>query len=398
MEDHSGLVLVLLLFGLGTCFAWMLPVQVKPRERSTKITADLNNLLQMAPFSIWIEDAEKVQWANAFCRESFSDPNSAFQGIREFKVVDKALNRSGDVLYNPKETRPNAHASFSIKQQKIGKKTLFYVQDATLLVQTENELKRFVQTLTSTFAHMPIGLAVFDKDRDLTLFNPALSHLLGLAPDWLARRPNMRSFLDRLRNDGAIPEPKDFTKLRHEFSDLESGAFTGKYEVDWALSSGAIYRVTGRPHPQGGAALLFEDVTRAAEVESQHRAELRQLYSALECLTDAVAIFDQAGELAYANDAFDDLWACSLSKTVAPITVIDATRIFQKLCEPTPVWGEFRNFVHDLNERSQWQAQAVLLTGRILNMTFSPIADGRVFCEFRLSESQKKQTRLVQSA
>ena len=396
MYDLTATIFLFLLFGLGTCFAYILS-----HLSSDSVQSDQENFCSLAvnaPFSIWVEQNNQVVWSNCFCDNDLSHEDRPFAGIREF---EKAKHLSGTQridIYDLKTKRPKAATSYSIQRKKMGNRTVYYAQDATQLAETESELKRFVQTLSSTFAHLPIGLAVFDKKRDLTLFNPALSHLLGLAPEWLAKRPSMRSFLDRLRNQGAIPEPKDFTTLRHEFAELESGAFTGKYEVDWALPSGSIYRVTGRPHPQGGAALLFEDVSHAAALEAEYRAELRQLYSALEALTDGIAIFDQAGELAYANDAFDKLWKCTLSSAVAAVTVNDVSRLFQKHCEPTPIWGEFRNFVHDLTERSLWHAQVVLKTGQTVQMTFSPIADGRVFCEFRVQSSDSNTAVIAQYA
>ncbi len=384
MPDMSMSILLVFLFGLGTCLAWALPVRGNISGTSFNSVYAIS---QDAPFSIWIEKDNAVIWQNRFCARHFADGSTPFAGRSEFKTTNSGKSENGATVFDLKKERPNTASSYSIHTHQRGASTVYYAHDATALIETENELKRFVQTLAATFAHLPIGLAVFDKKRDLTLFNPALSDLLGLAPDWLARQPSMRAFLDRLRNEGAIPEPKDFTAVRHEFAELESGAFTGTYEVDWALPSGHIYRVTGRPHSQGGAALLFEDISKAAALESSYRAELGQLYSALESLTDAVAIFDQAGELAYANDVFDDLWECSLSSSVTPTTVNDVTRYFQKHSLPTPVWGEFRNFVHDLSERSQWQAVVHLKSGATLEMTVSPIADGRVFCQFHETTS-----------
>jgi PAS domain-containing protein len=392
MADTYDLILLVFLFGLGTCLAWLIPVSKSRRSKSLR---SFCTIAQSAPFSIWIEQNEMIVWQNDFCARYLSDPKKPFLGRAAFEASDTSPPESDTVVYDLKDAPSQVANSYTLQQQQIGSQMVYYAQDATALVETDSALKRFVQTLASTFAHLPIGLAVFDKKRDLTLFNPALSTLLGLAPDWLARQPSMQSFLDRLRNDGAMPEPKDFTTVRHEFAELESGAFTGKYEVDWALPDGHIYRVTGRPHPQGGAALLFEDISRAAALEAKYRSELKQLYAALECLSGAVAIFDQAGELAYANDSFDALWQCSLSSTISPTTVSDVSRVFQKQSEPTPVWGEFRNFVNDLSERSQWQANVTQKNGRELTMIVSPIVDGRVFCEFQDITEYPTQTKLV---
>lgn len=392
MAETSVLILLVFLFGLGTCLAWIVPVT--GRQKGANFSS-ICVIAQDAPFSIWIEQNDRVVWQNDFCAKHLDDLKEPFAGRAGFKKSDALKPESDTEVFTLITPRTGVSNHYTLQSQTVGSKVVVYAQDATALVESDGALKRFVQTLAATFAHLPIGLAVFDKKRDLTLFNPALSNLLGLAPDWLARQPSMRTFLDRLRNDGAIPEPKDFTTVRSEFAELESGAFTGKYEVDWALPSGQIYRVTGRPHPQGGAALLFEDVSRAAALEAKYRAELKQLYAAFECLSSAVAIFDQAGELSYANDVFDDLWDCSLSSTISPTTVADVSRVFQKQSKPTPVWGEFRNFVNDLSERSQWQANVTLKTGRALQMTVSPIADGYVLCEFQTLSDRETLEQLA---
>lgn len=398
---ETGMALVGILFGLGVCLALIVPApSVRPGRKGALVPSGptLGKIAYAAPFGIWIENCGQVAWVNEYCQKMFTDLQGRFNGIDAFEKLTSKTHSDAEEIYRLKTAQMDGPETFSIQSQKDGTGTIFYAHDATVLTETENELKRFIQTLTATFAHLPIGIAVFDRERDLTLFNPALSSLLGLAPDWLARRPSMRAFLDRLRNNGSIPEPRDFTTLRQEFAALESGAFTGKYEVDWALPSGAIYRVTGRPHPRGGAALLFEDISRSAAMETEYRAEIRQLYAALESLSDAVAIFNQAGELTYANDAFDELWSCTLSTAVAPPTVMDVSRLFQKNCLPTPVWGEFRNFIHDLSERSQWQAEILHISGTKLTMTVSPIADGRVFCEFKRTATLTDPAKLADSA
>ena len=66
----------------------------------------------------------------------------------------------------------------------------------------------FVQTLTKTFAQLSVGLAIFDADRRPVLFNPALGDLSLLPADFLIARPTLFSFLDRLRDNRMIPEPK----------------------------------------------------------------------------------------------------------------------------------------------------------------------------------------------
>ncbi|MEO0960141.1 MAG: PAS domain-containing protein [Pseudomonadota bacterium] len=64
--------------------------------------------------------------------------------------------------------------------------------DATVAAQAERTLSRFVQTMTETFAHLTAGLAIFDRNQKLVLFNPAFAQMLQLDPadsaGWRARR------------------------------------------------------------------------------------------------------------------------------------------------------------------------------------------------------------------
>jgi hypothetical protein len=55
-----------------------------------------------------------------------------------------------------------------------GAEVLFSARAIDKLVTAETSLRDFVQTLSKTFATLPVGLAVFDRSRELVLFNPAL--------------------------------------------------------------------------------------------------------------------------------------------------------------------------------------------------------------------------------
>ena len=99
---------------------------------------------------------------------------------------------------------------------------------------------------------------------------------------WLAGRPCLRDFLERLRETRQMPEQKDFASWRRKLSELEEGARDGTYEENWQLPSGKIFRVTGRPHPQGALAFLFEDISTAIMLERKYRSELELCQATLD--------------------------------------------------------------------------------------------------------------------
>jgi PAS domain-containing protein len=360
-----------------------LPEQARLAGSESLSCSDLINLLDCAPVLAWAEESSGVVWSNSrFARYcgSFLDYTS---GIAAFDIPDPEALITKPARIKLMSGTGREHWFDVSCMERAGRRHYFAV-DVDPLVRVEAELARFVQTLTETFAHLPIGLAIFDKSRDLTLFNPALSELLALPPEWLARRPGLGTFLDRLHNDGKLPEPKDFNHWRSKIVELEKTSFTPGYQEDWHLPDGRVYRVTGRPHPQGAVALLFEDISSAILVEREYRAEIEHFQATFDTLHSAIAIFDSTGLLSFANSAFDLLWGKEISTLVTPMNTTEISRFWQKKCDPSPIWGDFRDFAGTTEERSQWTAVARLKTGQVLDISFSPLAGGKLLCEFTL--------------
>ena len=80
----------------------------------------------------------------------------------------------------------------------------------------ERQARVFVQTLSKTFAQLSTGLAIFDRSRKLVMFNPALMDLTKLSAAFLSGQPDLNAFLDRLRDSGVLPEPKNYASWREE--------------------------------------------------------------------------------------------------------------------------------------------------------------------------------------
>ncbi|GKY86485.1 PAS-domain containing protein [Sinisalibacter aestuarii] len=250
------------------------------------------------------------------------------------------------------------------------------------LVKAESALKEFVSTLTKTFAALPIGLAIFDRSRELALFNPALMDLTGLPADFLISKPGLATFLDKLREARMMPEPKDYKSWRQQMSDLVAAAERGAYEETWALPTGQTYRVTGRPHPDGAVALLFEDISAEISVSRRFRAELETGQSTLDALPQAIAVFTSGGVLSLSNAAYARLWGRDPSTSLQDITFTDALRGWQSACAPSPVWDELHRFIMLTGHRRAWNARISLSDGRTLECQVSPLAHGSTLVAF----------------
>lgn len=253
-------------------------------------------------------------------------------------------------------------------------------------VRAENRRREFTQTLTKTFAELATGLAIFDRSRHLVLYNPALMDLTNLPTDFLSGRPTLVRFLDRLRENRVMPEPRDYRSWRASIAEIEAAASNGTYSETWSLPDGQTYRVTGRPHPDGAVALLLEDISAEISLTRRFRAELEQFQLVIDTFDDAVALFSGNGHLTMANRAYSELWQTADSETLAGSDIADATQIWSAFAVPTPVWGDFRDFVRRNHDREEWTATVQLLDGRSLLCRFVPQRGAASLAIFRVAQ------------
>jgi PAS domain-containing protein len=361
--------------------------------RTTAELRFLRDVLDRAPVLAWSEAPDRqISWANAAYRDRFDAPAD---GLPDHRIADAfghvleevpLTSRGGESRRRvavPGRADSDPHWYEISETMGTGGELIGYAQPADDLVAAEASLRRFVETLTETFAHLPIGLAVFDKNRRLGLFNPALTDLVKIDAVWLAGRPSLRDFLERLRETRQMPEQKDFAAWRRKLSELEEGARSGTYEEHWQLPSGKIFRVTGRPHPQGALAFLFEDVSTAIMLERKYRSELELSQATLDRISEAVAVFDASGMLVFVNSAFETLWGLDPMARLGGPGVTELTAIWSERCAPSAVWAQLAEYATAAENRTSWTAAVETREGRALQMLVAPLPDASALVVFR---------------
>jgi PAS domain-containing protein len=249
-------------------------------------------------------------------------------------------------------------------------------------VRAESTMRDVVQTLAKTFAHLPIGLAIFDRNRRLALFNPALTDLSGLPAGFLGDRPTLAAFLDELRNRQVMAEPKDYKGWRQMITHLEAEASRGTFAETWSLPDGRTFRVTGRPHPEGAIAFLFEDITDEIALTRRFRKDLQLGQAILDEMPIALAVFSRSGTMTLANAAFVRLWDVDPATTLGEVSVVDCVRRWIEAGQPSPAWGEVRDFVTSIGDRSAWTADVVRADGIRFEMRCTPLPAGDTLVAF----------------
>ncbi|WP_299728458.1 PAS-domain containing protein [uncultured Tateyamaria sp.] len=352
------------------------------------IEAELGTLRLAAaasPYPIWLVGAdETIQWHNT----AYATLSEAAQPEQD--SVNKPLFELDQDLLDEKQTIrvPVKIAStgttewYNVTATRVTGNIIYHAIDINAVIEAEVAQRNFVQTLAKTFAHLSIGLAIFDRNGQLALFNPAMVDLTSLPVEFLSGRPDLLAFFDRLRDNRVMPEPKNYSSWRQEISDMIAAATHASYQETWTLNTGHTYRVSGRPHPDGAVAFLIEDITAEISLTRNFRAELELGQSLMDTFEDALAVFSSAGVLTFCNIAFREMWKMDPDCSFADVTIVDSIKEWQSQTAPNPAWGDMREFVMKLSERAPWEADIIHHTEGPFTVRLSPIASGATVVRF----------------
>ncbi len=350
----------------------------------------LQSMLSRAPFLAWREkDDGDIVWANTAYLLRAGDllPPGKELSWPLPRLFDRTATQQGASGQRQKLRFPDGSVSwFDLVSMPDGDGRRVYALHADSAVQAEATLRDFMQTLTKTFAHLPIGLAIFDSRRQLQLFNPAMLDLTGLPPDFLSLRPSLLSVLDALRDHNMVPEPKDYRDWRRQITDLERAAASGVYEETWNLPGGQTYKVIGRPHPNGALALMIEDISTEITRTRRYRADLELGQSVIDSMDEAMAVFSETGILVMTNAAYAKLWGHDPGENLTSDGITSLSRHWRSKTAPNGVWAEAEEFVCTIGDREIWSDEVRMLDGRLISCRFTPLSAGATLVGFRIQQ------------
>ncbi|MBI1417239.1 MAG: PAS domain-containing protein [Limimaricola sp.] len=353
----------------------------------------LRGLSTDSPQLIWKQDpAGIVTWANQAyldladsCDVRSSDsspawpPKTLFKGL-PIPVEDRGRQVMRASLHLPDEREPLVYDITSLRR---GMHSVHFGIDVTAIARAEITQRGYVQTMAQTFAQLSVGLAIFDRGQRLMTFNPALVELTGLPASFLSSRPSIQMVLDRLREARMLPEPKDYATWREAVSALEAEAQQGSYCETWNLPNGQTFSVTGRPHPDGALAFLFEDITAEVSLTRRFRAEIEIERSALDFMTEAVAVFSPLGTLILRNAAYGQLWYLDEDESLDETDLQGQARLWQDRCAPSPLWSGLQDVLGAMRPQEGHDGTLCLTDGRQVEYRFAGLTGGGTVVAFR---------------
>ncbi len=356
----------------------------------TEEVEDLRDVLAQTPVLIWREDAQgDVVWANsAYLLKAMSSLTGGRELGWPLPRLFEQLATQGSVRGQRAvlSDADQGQSWFDLIGVESDGARLMFALPADAAVNAESALRDFMQTLSKTFAQLPIGLAIFDRQRQLQLFNPALLDLTGLPPDFLSMRPSLLSVLDALRDRNMIPEPKDYRSWRRQLVEMEKAAASGLYEETWNLPDGQTFKVIGRPHPNGALALMIEDITNEVTRNRRYRLDLELGQAVIDEMEEAVAVFSSSGQFVMSNLAYARLWAHEPEGGLKPETIKTVAAHWRAQSAPATIWSEAEEFISTVGNRVTWRGEARLVDGRLVSCRFVPLAGGATLAAFRTAD------------
>ncbi|MDJ0995218.1 MAG: PAS-domain containing protein [Dinoroseobacter sp.] len=322
-------------------------------ERLRVITAQV-------PVLLWLQSKSgAINWANSaymdLADQIHPDRTGTWPLAPVFKATSLAQPGSPGARRMAVDIAEDNKGWFDVYAFRFEDEALYSAVPIDMTIKAERSLRSFVQTLTGTFAHLQVGLAIFDKRRQLVLFNPALIDLTTLEPEWLSSRPLLTEVLDRLRDKNMLPEPRDYKDWRDRLSTLEAAANQGLFEETWALASGQTYRMQARPHFDGGIAITLEDVSSELSLTRRFRSELELGQTVIDEIGPALAVFNERGQLVLTSKAYDVLFDLNDGNTLSTPAIADTTKLWQEIFDPSPIWGDIRELGRSEQPRSPWE-------------------------------------------
>lgn len=326
----------------------------------------LRDVAKSMPVLSWrVNAAGEITWANTAYLDTYTTVDAGRTGLT-WPLPDLFDGQTPDDHGRLSLDMGDQVAWFSHDAATDGTEQQHFATPIDLAVQTETSRREMMQILTRTFACLPTGLALFDTERRLQVFNPALVDLTGLDPLFLAARPGFEQVLFTLRELRMLPEPKDFATWRREMTEMERAAESGIFSEEWCLDNGRIYHVTGRPQPGGALAFFFEDVTSDATLARSLRNEIELQQAVLDGLTDAVAVFAPAGDTLMSNSRYTEIWGEDPCNDLADTGFDQALALWKQTTATTPVWDKLADFAAKGDPRTTVQGSVYLLDGTTL--------------------------------
>jgi len=280
----------------------------------------LAGLIEASPLPMWHRASDlRLNFVNKAYVDAVSGNNAdevvaegvelveGVNGNSPMAVAAKA-NRSGEAIERLVTTTVQGERRqlrvFDIPMGEIGIGGLAI--DVQELNDALSDNRRQAEAQRNLLDKMSAGVAQFAANRTLVFANLPFQRIFAFRSEWLAETPEYARVLERMRDNGKMPEVRDFPEWRAERENWFHMA--APVEENWLLPDGTHLRLVAQPTPDGGLLLIFEDRTEQAQLASARDTLLRVRTATFDNLFETVAVFAGDGKLNIWNRRFAEIW------------------------------------------------------------------------------------------
>ena len=406
----------------GTVLVWIFDISDADADRA-KLTRRLQqtegaldaltHLIESAPFPMWYRGPDL----------SLGLVNAAFVAAVEARDAAEVIERGSELIDAVGDESARAGAKIALETGRpysrmhpatIGQERRMlrlvdvplptgavagFAVDVQDLEDARIELARHQESQRELADRMTAGAVQFDGERQLAFFNQPFAIMAQIEPEWLAERPEFDRVLERMRENGRLPEVRDFPAWKAE----RRGWFTSTEETieeDWILANGDHLRILGQPLPDGGLRLIFEDRTEQVRLASARDTLLRVRAATFDNLFEVISVFASDGRLYLWNRRFSELWDLDESWLAEHPRVDELVPAMAKrLVNPTAA-AQVRELVRSTTSGRQSGTGRVSLTdGRHFDFAAVPLPDGNaLFTMIDVTDSSRIEAALRERA
>jgi signal transduction histidine kinase len=358
-------------------------------ETQAALTA-LTDLLEAAPFPMWYREPDlSLRMVNTAYVAAVEGRDAADVIGRGSELIDSAGAETG--IAASRRAAESGRPYLRTEPATIGgERRMLRIVDVPLptgavagfavdiqeLEDTRFELARHIESQRELADRMTAGAVQFDADRSLSFYNQPFAIMAQLDPEWLNEKPEFDRVLERMRENGRLPETRDFPEWKAErrawFLSPEEAV-----EEEWMLANGDHLRVVGQPLPDGGLRLILEDRTEQVRLASARDTLLRVRTATFDNLFEGIGVFAADGRMYLWNRRFCTFWSLDESWLGEHPRVDELVpAMARRLVNPTAA-AQLRELVRAAtSERRQGSGRLSMVDGSHFEFAAVPLPDG----------------------
>ena len=409
-------------YAAGTLLLWLFDATGAEAERlklavqlvRTEGALDaLTHLIESAPFPMWYRGPDMT----------LGLVNSAFVAAVEARDAAEVIALGSELIDRPGNEGARAGASAALEAGRPyirnqpatigGERRMLKLVDVPLptgavagfaidiqdLEDARFELAQNIIAQRELADRMTSAVVQFDSDRSLSFFNQPFATMTQIDPAWLAEHHEFDRLLEQMRDNGRLPEVRDFPAWKEERRDWFLSPEEA-FSEDWILTNGDHWRVVAQPLPDGGLRIILEDRTEQVRLASSRDTLLRVRTATFDNLFEAISVFASDGRLYLWNRRFCQVWDLDEEWLAEHPRVDELVPVMaKKLVNPTAA-AQVREMVRDTTTGRQSGTGRVSMTdGRHFEFAAVPLPDGNaLFTMVDVTDSTRIEAALRERA